>query len=107
LIYIDSVADILIPNNNLSIFQLNISSINAYINDLTVLLSIVKYFFSIIVLYETWLINNFEFKLNGYKTINSEGTFNKSDDVTIFIKDSLTIVQIDKKVLLNCNAAYN
>jgi len=50
------------------------------------------------------LIRDFEFKLNGYKTINSVGTFNKSDGVTIFIKDSLNIVQIDKQVLLNCNS---
>jgi len=47
--YIDSIADILIPNNNLSVFQLNISSIYAHINDHTALLSTVKYFFSIIV----------------------------------------------------------
>lgn len=102
--YIDSIADILISNNNLSIFQLNISSINAHIIDLTALLSTVKYFFSIIVLCETWLINDFEFNLNGYKTINSVGNFNKGDGVTIFIKDSLNMVQIDKQVLLNYNS---
>lgn len=102
--YIDSLTDILIQNNNLSIFQLNVSSINAHINDLTALLSTMKYFFNIIVLYETWLIHDFEFNLNGYKTINSVGTFNKSDGVTIFIKDSLNIVQIDKQVLLNYNS---
>jgi len=79
---IDSISNTLIPNNNLSIFQLNMSSINAHLNYLIALLSTVEYFFSIIVLCETWLIKDFEFNLNGYKTINSVGTFNKSDGVT-------------------------
>lgn len=33
----------------------------------------------IIVLCETWLLSDYTFKLNGYTTINSLGTLNKSD----------------------------
>jgi len=97
--YINSISDTLIPDNNLSIFQLNMSNINAHLNYLIALLSTEEYFFSIIVPCKTWHIKDFEFNLNGYKTINSVGTFNESDDVTIFIKDSLSIVQIDKQVV--------
>lgn len=42
----------------------------------------------------------------GYKSINSLGTLNKSDGVTILIKDSLNILQIEKNVILNCNSIH-
>lgn len=56
------------------------------------------------MLCETWLLNDYEFKLNGYKTINSLGTFNKSDCVTVLIRESLNILQIEKQILINCNS---
>jgi len=46
----------------------------------------------------------YEFKLNGYKTINSLGTLNKSDGVTVLIRESINILQFEKPVLLNCNS---
>lgn len=42
--------------------------------------------------------------LNGYKTINSLGTLNKSDGITILIGESLNITQIEIQVLLNYNS---
>lgn len=41
------------------------------------------------MLCETWLLNDYEFKLNGYKTIHYLGTFNKNDDVTFLILETL------------------
>jgi len=65
--YVNSLNDILLNKNDFSIFQLNISCINAHFNELVALLSSVKKYLSIIILSETWLIYDFEYKLNGYK----------------------------------------
>jgi len=62
-----------LSNNSFSVFQINISSIKAQFNDAVALLGPNNYF-SVIVLCDTWLLNDFEFKLNGYTTINSLGT---------------------------------
>jgi len=102
--YVDSIADIILLDNTFSIFQINISSISAHFNDLTILLGSVKNYFNIIILCETWLLNDYEFKLNGYTTINSLGTLNKSDGVTVLIRESINILKIEKQVLLNCNS---
>lgn len=67
-IYVDSLVDIPLSNDNFSVFQVNISSIKAHFNDLVALLGSVNNHFSNIVLCETWLLNDFEFKLNGYIT---------------------------------------
>jgi len=104
--YVDSIADIPLLNGNLSFFQINIRSTNNHFNELAMLLGSIKNYFSIIVLCETWLLNGVEFTLNGYKSINSLGTLNKSDGVTILIKESLNILQIEKNVLLDCNSIH-
>lgn len=41
---------------------------------------------------ETLLLNDFKFKLNEYKR-----NFNKSDCVTIFVRDSLNIIHIENQ----------
>lgn len=104
--YINSLNDITLNNNDFSIFQLNISSISAHFNKLVALLNSVKNYFSIIILCETWLVYDFEYKLNGYITINSLGTFNKCDGVTILVKKSLNVIQIERQILLNCNSIH-
>jgi hypothetical protein len=104
--YVDSIADIPLLNGNLSFFQINIRSINNHFNELAMLLGSIKNYFSIIVLCETWLLNDVEFTLNGYKSINSLGTLNKSDGVSKLIKESLNILQIEKNVILNCNSIH-
>jgi len=43
----------------------------------------------IIILCETWLLHDFNFNLNGYININSTGLLNKSDGITMFIKDNI------------------
>jgi len=85
-------------DDTFSIFQINISSISAHFNDMTILLSSVKNYFNIIILCKTWLSYDYEFKLNGYKTINSLGTLNKSDGVTVLIRESINILKIEKQV---------
>lgn len=102
--YVDSIADISLSNGVLSIFQINIRSINIHFNELAMLLGSIKNYFSIIVLCETWFLNDVEFTLNDYKSINSLGTLNRSDDVTVLIKESFNILQIEKQVISNCNS---
>jgi len=102
--YVDSINNIVLHKGDFSIFQINISSISAHFNDLAILLGSVVSYFDIIVLCETWLLNDYQFKLNGYKTINSLGIFNKSDGVTVLIRQSINVLQIEKQILLNCNS---
>ncbi|KAF0688784.1 Helitron like N domain-containing protein, partial [Aphis craccivora] len=94
-IYVDSLVDIPLSNDSFSVFQINISSIKAHFNDVVTLLGSVNNLFSVIVLCETWLLNDFEFKLNGYKTINSLGTLNKCDGVTVLVRESLNIITVN------------
>jgi len=51
-------------------------------------------------------LNDLEYTLNGYKSFNSLGTLNKSDGVTVFIKEFLSILQMENQVLLNCNSIF-
>lgn len=102
--YVDSIANITLLDDTFSIFKINISSISAHFNDLTILLSSVKNYFNIIILCETWLLYDYEFKLNGYKTINSLGILNKSSGVPVLIRELINILKIGKQVLLNCNS---
>lgn len=60
-IYVDSLVDIPLSNDTFSVFQINISSIKAHFNDVIALLGLVNNNFSVIVLCETWLLNDFEF----------------------------------------------
>lgn len=73
-----------IGNNKFSIFAMNISSIKCHFDELLVLLSTSVVSFDIVVLYETWLLNDVNFCINGYQTFNSHGVINKSDGVTLF-----------------------
>jgi len=94
-----------LANDSFTVFQINISSIKVYFNDVVALLGSVKNLFSV-VLCETWLLNDFEFKLNNYKTINSLGTLNKCDGVTVLVRESLNVITIKKQVLKNCNSLH-
>lgn len=48
--------------------------------------------FDIIVLSETWLGYDFKFVINCYHTISSVGKLNKSDEVTIFVKETIKLI---------------
>lgn len=91
-------------NNNLSIFVMNIRSIRRHFDELVLLLDTYTLSFDIIVLCETWLDYDFKFLLNGYQTINSIGKLNKSDGVTIFIKEPIKLTDIKENVICNCNS---
>jgi len=60
--------------------------------------------FDIVVLSETWLDYDFTFLLNGCQTINSIGKLNKSDGVTIFIKQPIKLTNIKENVTSNCTS---
>jgi len=91
-------------NNTLSVFSLNIRSIRLHFDELTLYLKSHNSNFDIIVLSETWLLCDFKLNLKGYLTINSIGTLNKSDGITILIKENIKINCINSYVLDNCNS---
>lgn len=91
-------------NNTLSLFSLNIRSIRLHFDELTLYLNSHHFNFGIIVLSETWLLSDFKLNLQGYKTINSIGTLNKSDGITILIKENIKLSCINTTVLVNCNS---
>lgn len=95
--YVGSITVIYFSNDVLSIFEINIRSINTHFNEPAILLGSINNRFSIDVLCETWHLNDIEFTLNGYKSINSLGTLNKSDGATVLFKESLNILQIKEK----------
>ena len=94
----------ILNSNNLSIFVMNIRSIRRHFDELVLLLDTYTLSFDIIVLCETWLDYDFKFLLNGYQTINSIGKLNKSDGVTIFIKEPIKLTNIKENVISNCNS---
>jgi len=63
--YVDSINNIILHKCEFSIFEINISSISAHFSDLAILLGSVESYFDIIVLCETWVLNDYQFKLNG------------------------------------------
>lgn len=82
-------------------FSLNIRSINAHLDELLLYLNSYSCVFDVIILYETWLLHDFNFKLNGYTNINSTGLLNKSDGVSMFIKDDITVLNTNKHFISN------
>lgn len=93
-----------IGNNQFSIFAMNISSIKCHFDELLVLLSTSVVNFDIIVLYETWLLNEVNFVINGYQSFNSLGVSNKSDGVTLFIKNMYQVKNVCTNLMSNVNS---
>jgi len=89
--------------NHLSIFAMNIRSIRLHFVELVLLLNTnalnLDVPSSIVVLSETCLDYDFKFALNGYQTINFIGKLNKSDRVTIYIKESINLTNIKENVI--------
>ncbi|XP_029348265.1 LOW QUALITY PROTEIN: E3 ubiquitin-protein ligase Smurf1-like [Acyrthosiphon pisum] len=77
---------------------MNISSIKCHFDELLVLLSTSVVNVDIVVLYETWLLNDVNFFINGYQSFNSLGVNNKSDGVTLFIKNSYQVKNYNTRV---------
>lgn len=102
--YIENLSSLKYGNNNINVFSLNIRSIFANFDELVLMLDSNDSNFDIIVLTETWLLFDFNFKLNGYHTINSLGKINKNDGVTVFIKNSLKIINISYNIITYYNS---
>ncbi|CAI6345671.1 unnamed protein product [Macrosiphum euphorbiae] len=82
---------------------MNISSIKCHFDELLVLLSTSVVNFDIVVLYETWLLNDVNFIINGYQSFNSLDVNNKSDGVTLFIKNSYQVKNVCTNLMSNVN----
>lgn len=92
-------------NTNLKIFQTNIRSLQKNFDELLLLLDQFKENFDIIVLTETFEIQDLAlFKINGYNILYNEGNVNKNDGVVVLIKEYLSY---QHKVYKLKNIKYN
>lgn len=67
---IDAISDFTFKPNYITTFTLNINSISAHFDELTVYLSSMKKNVDIIILTETWLLTDFNYILNGFVCIH-------------------------------------
>lgn len=102
--YIEDLSSFNYGIDNINVLALNIRSIFANFDELVLLLNSNNSNFDIIVLTETWLLYDFKFELNGYNIINSLGKINKNDGVTVFIKNSLKLINISYNMITDCNS---
>jgi len=104
--YIDDLVSFSVDKNkyNISIFSMNIRSINCNFDELVLMLSSIDDSFDILILSQTWLLVDFNFVLNGYYNINSLGHTNKSDGVTIFVKNKFILKSITHDLITECNS---
>lgn len=76
--------------NGLKLFHSNIRSISKNFNELLVLLKLFVHAFDIIILTETFHIQDLKpFEISGYSIVYSKGNFNKNDGVVVYIKDGI------------------
>jgi len=111
---INNINSIILENNNISqnfvyknsfsLLALNIRSIRLHFDELSLFLESNNCDFDVIVLSETWLAHDFKFILNGYQSINSISNFNKSDGVTILIKEQVNLINVRDNIISNCNS---
>jgi len=60
--------------------------------------------FDIVVLYETWLLNDVHFIIDGYQSFNCLAVNNKSNGVTIFIKNRPLVKNVCTNLVSNVNS---
>ncbi|CAI6365857.1 unnamed protein product [Macrosiphum euphorbiae] len=83
---------------------MNISSIKCHFDKLLVLLSTSMVNFDIVILYETWLLNDVNCIVNVHQSFNSLAVNNKSDGVTIFIKNRYLVKNVCTNLMSNVNS---
>lgn len=77
-------------NSLLNIIHLNIRSLNKNFDNLLILLESLKIKFDLIVLSETWKINNLEnFNIEGYDIFYSEGSHNQNDGLVMYVSKNI------------------
>jgi hypothetical protein len=81
--------------NNFSILNINIRSLNKNFENLKILLDEIKYDFKIICLTETWCKcgeTNYEFELNNYTSTHQARELNAGGGVSIYVHNSINFV---------------
>lgn len=100
----NNITQHLVYENSFSLLALNIRSIRLYFDELALFLESNNCDFDVIILSETWLSHDYKFILNGYQSLNSLGKFNKSDGVTILIKEQVNLINVRDNIISNCNS---
>ena len=77
-------------NPTLNIIHINIRSLNKNYDSLLILLESIKTKFDIIVLSETWKVNNLEyFNILGYEIFYSEACHNQNDGLLMYVSNNI------------------
>jgi len=100
---IDYLNNNIASNNSFSIFSINIRSTNANFDNLIGILETIQNRFSVILLSETWLLEEKDICLNGYQKIHLLRILNKSDGLSVYIKNEISIIGCKTNIILYCN----
>jgi len=92
---IDSCKEILNKTGckvGLKLFHINIRSINCNFDELVVLLESLDLSFDLIILTETWGVQNTNiFNIEGYNIFYNSSNYNKSDGVVVYVKGGIPV----------------
>lgn len=96
-----------IDDQYINIFHTNIRSINKNYDELLVFLQAIPIKYHIIVLTETWTVENISlFNLEGYNIYYNQGQFNQNDGVIVYTRldlntkhDLVNLQEINNKIL--------
>lgn len=110
---INSLNEIVKNINECFVLSMNIRSIHKHFNELLIFLSTTNIKFDIICLFETWLEKDtFDFTMDGFSSFNYYSKLNKSDGITVFMRNSIKINSVNLGEIsfcssLNLNIIYN
>lgn len=102
---INSLNEIVKNNNDCFVLNMNIRSIHKHFSELFVFLNTTDIKFDIICLFETWLEKDtFDFTMDGFSSINYYSKLNKSDGITVFMRNSIKINSVNLGELNFCSS---
>jgi len=102
---INSLNNIVKNSNGYLVLSMNIRSIHKHFNELIIFLSTSDIKFDIICLFETWLENDtFDFHIDGFKSYNYYKKLNKSDGITVFIRNSCKVNSVHLGLINYCSS---
>jgi len=86
-------------NEGLNIFHMNIRSLSHNFNEFLILLQSFKFDIDIIILTESWELNNLnEFNIDGYNIYYNKSNYNKNDGVVVYANKKL-VGSLDVQIL--------
>lgn len=102
---INNLNDIHNKTNEFSLLCMNIRSICKHFDEFIIFLNNCEVIFDVICLVETWLDDNsLEFEIEGYINFNYYRKLNKSDGISIYIRNTINVNTINYDVVDHCSS---